>query len=140
MVEHLVTKGVNTKIEYLSEQKFIKETKNLLATVFNYNTQLTADQFVKGGFSERKLILALDVYDLVKQIKKQTKIHKKLHANVDAKWEHPCDLAIKDYAVCDHQENIRRDMQFRINSTLMESKLELKAVIKLEEKEPAPGQ
>ena len=55
--------------------------------------------------------------------------------NVDPKWEHPCDLAIKDYTVCDHKENVRRDMQFRINSTLMETKLEVKAVTKLEVRE-----
>jgi len=48
------------------------------------------------------LILVLDAYDLVKQVKRQSKVHKRLHLNVDPKWEHPCDMAIKDYAVCDH--------------------------------------
>ena len=80
----------------------MKAAQNMLGTVFNYKTQLTPDQFVQCGYSERKLILVLDAYDLVKQVKRQSKVHKRLHLNVDPKWEHPCDMAIKDYAVCDH--------------------------------------
>ncbi len=34
--------------------------------------------------------------------------------------------------MCDHTENVRRDMQFRINPTLLETKIEVKAVSKLE--------
>jgi hypothetical protein len=71
-------------------------------------------------------------------VKKQSKVHKRLNLNVDPKWEHPCDLAIKDYAVCDHKENVRRDMQFRINPTLLETKIEVIAVTKMEVRDLSP--
>jgi len=38
MVQHLITKGANPKIEYLSEFKFMKAAQNMLGTVFNYKT------------------------------------------------------------------------------------------------------
>jgi hypothetical protein len=41
------------------------------------------------------------MYDLIKQVKKQSKVAHKL-ALKDPKWEHPCDLAVKEYAVVDH--------------------------------------
>ena len=134
----MVEKGANPKVEFLSELKFMKAAQSMFTSIFNYKVQLTPEQFVQNGFSERKLILILDSYDLVKQVKKQTKVHKRLNLNVDPKWEHPCDLAIKDYAVCDHTENVRREMQFRINPTLLETKIEVKAVSKLEVRESSP--
>ena len=138
MVQHLVEKGTNPKVEFLSEFKFMKAAQSMLTSVFNYKIQLSPDQFVQNGYSERKLILVLDAYDLVKQVKKQSKVHKRLNLNVDPKWEHPCDIAIKDYAVCDHKENVRRDMQFRINPTLLETKIEVKAVTKMEVRDSEP--
>lgn len=138
MVQHLVEKGANPKVEFLSELKFMKAAQTMFTSVFSYKVQLTPEQFVQNGFSERKLILVLDSYDFVKQVKKQTKVHKRLNLNVDPKWEHPCDQAIKDYAVCDHKENVRRDMQFRINPTLLETKIEVKSVSKLEVQEQSP--
>ena len=55
----------------------------------------------------------------------------------DAKWEHPCDQAIKEYVVCDHQDQTVRDWQFKLNSTLMHGSLEVK---KQQKFDPASGQ
>ena len=82
------------------------------------------------------MVLVLDLYDIVKQIRSQSKIQTKLEFR-DPKWEHPCDVALKNYQVCDHQEKVTRDMQFRINATLMTSDLEVKKVTKIEESEKA---
>lgn len=54
-------------------------------------------------------MLALDLYDIVKQVRSQSKIQAKLEFR-DPKWLHPCDVALKNYQVCDHQEKIVRDM------------------------------
>ncbi len=62
----MVEKGANPKVEFLSEFKFMKAAQSLLTSVFDYKVQLSPDQFVQSGFSERKLILVLDAYDLVK--------------------------------------------------------------------------
>jgi hypothetical protein len=62
----LVEKGANPKVEFLSELKFMKAAQSMFTSVFNYKVQLTPEQFVQNGFSERKLILILDSYDLVK--------------------------------------------------------------------------
>lgn len=62
----MVEKGTNPKVEFLSELKFMKAAQNIFASVFNYKIALTPDQFVQEGFSERKLILVLDSYDMVK--------------------------------------------------------------------------
>ena len=82
--------------------------------------------------AERKIILVLDLYDLVKNVRKQTKVQQKLDFK-DPKWEHPCDVALKDYVLCDHTENVRKEMQFRINATLLKSDLEVKQQTVLEE-------
>jgi hypothetical protein len=98
---------------------------------------------VQQGFGERKLILVLDVYDIVKQVRKQSKVQKRL-AHVDRKWEHPCDQALKQYSVCDHTEHLLKDIQYKMNATLLKSSLVVQKVSKvdpetnqvIEEKEP----
>ena len=57
--------------------------------------------------------------------------------NVDKKWEHPCDEAIKDYAVCDHNKRIVKEIQFKINPTLLNSRLEVKKIHSLDNPTPA---
>lgn len=51
--------------------------------------------------AERKLVIVLDLYDIVKQVRSQSKIDIKLETR-DPKWEHPCDVALKNYVLCDH--------------------------------------
>lgn len=109
MRDHLESKGISLQTEYLPELKFCKALQNMCADLFAYRVELTPDQFTTVGYAERKMILVLDLYDLVKQVRKQTKVQKRL-TNVDKKWEHPCDVALKDYAVCDHQAKVTREM------------------------------
>ena len=88
--------------------------------------------------AERKIILVLDLYDLVKRVRKQTKVQAKLDFR-DPRWEHPCDIALKDYVICDHTENVRKEMQFRINATLLKSDLEVKHQSALSEAAQSEG-
>lgn len=55
------------------------------------------------------MVLVLDLYDVVKDIRRQSKIQAKLDFR-DPKWEHPCDEALKNYQVCDHTEKVIKDM------------------------------
>ena len=82
---------------------------------------------MEGGFTERKICLVLDLYDLIKQVKKQSKVAHKL-AMKDPRWEHPCDLAVKEYAVVDHSAMTHKQIQFNINATLLKTSLTIKAV------------
>lgn len=93
----------------MGEHKFCKALHSILGEHFGYQVDLSPDQFVQQGFGERKLILVLDVYDIVKQVRKQSKVHKRL-AQVDRQWEHPCDQALKQYSVCDHTEHLLKDI------------------------------
>ena len=44
-------------------------------SVFNYRVALSPEQFFQAGFApERKLILALDLYDLVKAARRSLKV------------------------------------------------------------------
>lgn len=88
------------------------------------------------GFTERKMLLVLDLYDLIKSVKKQSKLATKLTMK-DTKWEHPCDLAVKDYAVIDHTNMVQRTMQFNCNATLLKTNLTVKDVKSLAEEQQA---
>jgi len=43
MVQHLVEKGANPKVEFLSELKFMKAAQTMFPSVFNYKVQLTPE-------------------------------------------------------------------------------------------------
>jgi hypothetical protein len=73
------------------------------------------------------MVLVLDLYDLIKQVKKQSKVAIKLTMK-DKKWEHPCDVAVKDYAVIDHKHMVQKQIQFNINATLLKTNLTIKEV------------
>ena len=70
MIEYLKQKGVSLETQYLGEYKFCRALSQILIENFNYRLDLSPDQFVQQGYGERKLILVLDSYDLVKQIRK----------------------------------------------------------------------
>jgi len=72
------------------ENKFIRDLTKVLLQVFNYRVALSPEQFIQPGYSERKMVLVLDVYDLVKQVRKNAKITTKINMK-DATWRHPCD-------------------------------------------------
>ena len=79
------------------------------------------------GYTERKMCLVLDHYDLIKTVKKQSKVAQKL-TNVDPRWEHPCDLAVRDYAVVDHTNMVHKTIQFNCNAALLKTNLTVKEV------------
>ena len=70
MIEYLKQKGVSLETQYLGEYKFCRALSKILIENFNYRLDLSPEQFVQQGYGERKLILVLDSYDLVKQIRK----------------------------------------------------------------------
>jgi len=50
----------------LGEKNFCKALQNILGEHFDYKVDLNPEQFISSGYGERKLILVLDVYDMVK--------------------------------------------------------------------------
>ena len=85
MTAHLEKKNVSLEIEYLPDHKFIKKLIEVCADVFCYRIQISPDHFISLGYSERKMVLALDLYDIVKQVRSQSKIQAKLEFR-DPKW------------------------------------------------------
>ena len=79
------------EIEFLGEKKFARELSRTLAYKYNYRVDLNPEQFASQGFGERKMVLLLDIYGLLKQARKDGKVNKRLTLNVDKKWQHPCD-------------------------------------------------
>ena len=74
----------------------------MLVDVFAYRVKLSNDQFFENGFSEQKMLLPLEIYDIIKKVKKHTKVDKTLQMK-DAKMPHPCDMADKGYGLVDHK-------------------------------------
>lgn len=66
MIEHLQHKGVNMEFQYLGEKKFCKALLHILGDNFGYKLDLTPAQFISNGYGERKQVLVLDIYDMVK--------------------------------------------------------------------------
>ena len=110
------------QIQFLNDSKFIKELSKLLIDLFKYRVALAPEQFIQIGFTERKMVLVLDLYDLVKQVRNMAKVGQKLSMQ-DAKWEHPCDQPLKQYAVVDHARGLSKHMQFNMNASLLQSSL-----------------
>ena len=125
---------IDRSIEFLPEQKFIKAVGAFLLEHLKYRIQLSPEQFVEPGFTERKMVLVLDLYDLIKSVKKQTKVAARLTMK-DTKWEHPCDVAVHDYSVVDHTNMIQRQMQFNCNAALLKTNLTVKDVKMIEQEE-----
>lgn len=108
------------EIKYLIEAKFIKEISKVLVDHFKYRVALSPEQFIQSGYTERKMVLVLDLYDLVKQVRNMAKVGERLTMK-DTKWEHPCDQAVKHYSVVDHTKGLQRQMQFNMNAALLKS-------------------
>ena len=89
-VNYLKANGVNLEIQFLIESKFIKELSKFLIDLFKYRVALSPEQFIQKGYTERKMVLVLDLYDLIKQVRKMSKVGHKLNMH-DKKFEHPCD-------------------------------------------------
>ena len=104
-------------IAYISDVKFIKSISNPLMDLFRYRIQLSPDQFADDGYAERKMLLVLDIYDIIKSIKSQTKVDKKLNFR-DPKFERGEEMAVRKYEVIDHTNGIAKSMQFNMNAAM----------------------
>ena len=92
----------------------------MLVDLFQYRVALSPEQFIQKGFTERKMVLVLDLYDIVKQVRHVAKLGTRFAAK-DTKWEHPCDQPVKNYAIVDHQKGLSKQMQFNMNAMLLKS-------------------
>ena len=77
-VKMLTDRGVNTDIQFLPDGKFFRNLSLMLVDVFAYRVKLSNDQFFENGFSEQKMLLPLEIYDIIKKVKKNTKVDQTL--------------------------------------------------------------
>lgn len=104
----------------------------MLVDIFGYKVKMSQDQFFETGYTERKIMLVLDIYDLVKGAKRSNRVEKRLDAKDQAR-PHPCDMATKDYGVINHKVGIVKEVQFRINATSLTTKNNILSETKLPE-------
>lgn len=67
-------------MKYVGNAKFFKAICLLLCDLFAYRVDLTSEQFFAKGYSERKILLCLNVYEILKKVRKQLKVNEKLGA------------------------------------------------------------
>jgi hypothetical protein len=79
----------------------------ILCDLFGYRVDLTPKQFFQEGYAERKLILLLDLYDILKNVRKAIKVNDKLAMAQEPGQSgaiHATDESVKRYAIVNHQE------------------------------------
>lgn len=91
----------------------------LLTDVFGYKPAIGQDQFFQEGYSERKLILVLDVYDFLKEVKHSQKVQTTLAAHDSGPY--PSDIPTRTYEVINHRTNEATKFHFKMNATLQKS-------------------
>lgn len=57
----------------------MKEFSKVMIDLFKYRVALLPEQFITRGYTERKMVLVLDLYDVIKQIRKISKVGYKLN-------------------------------------------------------------
>ena len=67
MCEHLFENGVDADTLVLPDNKFFSRVLFMLPNFFAYKPLISVEQFFKYGFAEPKIILVLDVIELVKR-------------------------------------------------------------------------
>jgi hypothetical protein len=75
----LFENGVSEDTQFLTDFKFLNKVMAVLINVLHYKPKLTIDQFFRYGFAEQKMLLCVDVIDLVRKKHKQLKIVKQLN-------------------------------------------------------------
>ena len=121
-INYLRANEVNMQIQYMVENKFLREFTKVMIDLFKYRVALSPEQFIQRGYTERKMVLVLDLYDLVKQVRKMAKIGYKINMK-DTTWQHPCDQPFKQYQVIDHSRGISKQMQFNMNACLLKTNI-----------------
>lgn len=92
--------------------------------MFNQRVSMQPDQFFEYGFAERKLILVLDLFDLISKAKKDLKIEKTLNAR--GAGPYASDKSNHAYTVVNHLEKKAKEYDFKINSTSLDTHIKCK--------------
>lgn len=101
----------------MPDGQFYKTFTLIMCDLFGYRVDLSPAQFFEQGYTERKLILILDLYDILKRTRKGIKINNKLD-RVERGAPHATDEAVKEYQVVNHRDNVARNMVFKINTQM----------------------
>ena len=88
-------------LKYMPDGKFFQSIVLILCDLFGFRVDLNSNQFFDNGYAEKKLIMVLNIYDILKNTRKNIKINSKL-GRVDTKAEYACDEAVKEYQVVNH--------------------------------------
>jgi hypothetical protein len=79
------------------------------------------------GFAERKLIMILDIYDIVKKVKKYVKT---LRVNTKAEiGPHASDVAKMSYQIVNHKKREVKEFEVIHNSSLSKTTLTVKNIV-----------
>ena len=62
--------------------KFLKCVTLFLVDLFGYRVNIDSKQFFQEGFTERKLILILDIYDILKNVRKNIRINNNISKKI----------------------------------------------------------
>lgn len=62
--------------------KFFKCVTLFLVDLFGYRVNIDSKQFFQEGFTERKLILILDIYDILKNVRKNIRINNNISKKI----------------------------------------------------------
>ena len=110
----------------MPDMQFFKSVSLILCDLFGYRVDLTPKQFFQEGYAERKLILLLDLYDILKNVRKTIKVNDKLAMAQEPGQSgavHASDESMKRYAVVNHQEQTQKSMLFKINTEMQRRQL-----------------
>ena len=83
-------------VKFMPDQAFYKNISLILCDLFNYRVDMTSKQFFANGCAEKKLILLLDLYDILKNCRKGLKINSKL-VRIEPGAPHASDESRKEY-------------------------------------------
>ena len=101
----------------MPDEAFYKNACLLLCDLFGYRVDLTPQQFFATGFAERKMVLVLSIYDILKKTRQGLKINSKL-TRVELGAPHASDESRKQYQIVNHRDNIAKNMLFKINTAM----------------------
>ena len=103
----------------MPDGQFFQSVCLILCDLFAFRVDMTSNQFFDSGFAEKKLILVLNIYDILKNTRKNIKINDKLgHVEVGAPYA--SDQAVKEYQVINHKDKVSKKMQFKINTEMQQ--------------------
>jgi len=103
-------------LKFMPDPAFFKNTILILCDLFGYRTELTPQQFFDKGYGERKMVLVLSIYDILKKTRKGLKINHQL-TRVEAGAPHASDESRKEYQVINHKNHVAKNVLIKINTT-----------------------